>query len=70
MILELSLVNLTCELASVGFLIFISSSPSIFPCRDFQKIDEILVAPIIEALQPVANISVESQVIYFYLSGI
>lgn len=31
---------------------------------DFQKIDEILVAPIIEALQPVANISVESQVLY------
>ncbi|PSR94905.1 GPI transamidase component PIG-S like [Actinidia chinensis var. chinensis] len=29
---------------------------------DFQKIDEILLAPIIKALEPVANISVESQV--------
>ncbi|KAL6978805.1 hypothetical protein U1Q18_020472 [Sarracenia purpurea var. burkii] len=31
---------------------------------DFQKIDGILLAPIIEALGPVANISVESQVLY------
>ncbi|XP_057473955.1 uncharacterized protein LOC130762283 [Actinidia eriantha] len=31
---------------------------------DFQKIDEILLAPIIKALEPVANISVESQVLY------
>ncbi|XP_028100250.1 GPI transamidase component PIG-S isoform X2 [Camellia sinensis] len=31
---------------------------------DFQKVDEILLAPIIEALGPVANISVESQVLY------
>ncbi|XAR58736.1 hypothetical protein NMG60_11014243 [Bertholletia excelsa] len=31
---------------------------------DFEKIDEILLAPIIKALGPVANISVESQVLY------
>lgn len=31
-------------------------------CRDFQKIDETLLAPMIGALGPVANISVESQV--------
>ncbi|KAL7246967.1 hypothetical protein ACSBR2_001973 [Camellia fascicularis] len=31
---------------------------------DFQKVDEILLAPIIEALGPVANISVESQILY------
>lgn len=31
-------------------------------CRDFQKVDEILLTPVIEALGPVANISVESQV--------
>ena len=31
-------------------------------CRDFQKIDNNLLAPMIEALGPVANISVESQV--------
>lgn len=33
-------------------------------CRDFQKVDEILLTPIIEALGPVGNISVESQVSY------
>lgn len=32
-------------------------------CRDFQAIDDTLLAPIIKALGPVANISVESQVI-------
>ncbi|OMO86872.1 Phosphatidylinositol-glycan biosynthesis class S protein [Corchorus capsularis] len=31
---------------------------------DFQKIDETLLAPMIEALNPVANITVESQVLY------
>ncbi|CAK9156886.1 unnamed protein product [Ilex paraguariensis] len=31
---------------------------------NFQEIDEILLAPVIEALEPVANISVESQVLY------
>ncbi|XP_057964841.1 uncharacterized protein LOC131155610 isoform X2 [Malania oleifera] len=31
---------------------------------DFQRVDEILLAPIIEALGAVANISVESQVLY------
>lgn len=31
---------------------------------DFQAIDETLLAPVIEALEPVANISVESQVLY------
>ncbi|OMO95846.1 Phosphatidylinositol-glycan biosynthesis class S protein [Corchorus olitorius] len=31
---------------------------------DFQKIDETLLAPMIEALIPVANITVESQVLY------
>ncbi|KAG5567282.1 hypothetical protein RHGRI_002739 [Rhododendron griersonianum] len=31
---------------------------------DFQKVDEILLTPVIEALGPVANISVESQVLY------
>ncbi|RVW33702.1 GPI transamidase component PIG-S [Vitis vinifera] len=31
---------------------------------DFQRIDEILLAPVIKALEPVANISVESQVLY------
>ncbi|KDP26366.1 hypothetical protein JCGZ_17524 [Jatropha curcas] len=31
---------------------------------DFQRIDEILLAPVIEALEPLANISVESQVLY------
>lgn len=31
---------------------------------DFQRVDEILLSPIIEALEPVANISVESQVLY------
>ncbi|XP_058097494.1 uncharacterized protein LOC131242696 isoform X2 [Magnolia sinica] len=31
---------------------------------DFPKIDEILLAPVVEALAPVANISVESQVLY------
>ncbi|CBI18338.3 unnamed protein product, partial [Vitis vinifera] len=31
---------------------------------DFQRIDEILLAPVIKALGPVANISVESQVLY------
>lgn len=36
--------------------------PCIFWCRDFQKIDDNLLAPMIEALGPVANISVESQV--------
>ncbi|XP_050206549.1 uncharacterized protein LOC126656106 [Mercurialis annua] len=31
---------------------------------DFQRIDETLLAPVIEALAPIANISVESQVLY------
>ncbi|KAF7153531.1 hypothetical protein RHSIM_Rhsim01G0254300 [Rhododendron simsii] len=31
---------------------------------DFQMVDEILLTPVIEALGPVANISVESQVLY------
>ncbi|OVA14889.1 ABC transporter [Macleaya cordata] len=31
---------------------------------DFQKIDEDLLAPVVEALAPVANLSVESQVLY------
>lgn len=31
---------------------------------DFQKIDETLLAPMIDALGPIANISVESQVLY------
>ncbi|CAL2280180.1 unnamed protein product [Prunus armeniaca] len=31
---------------------------------DFQSVDETLLAPIIEAMKPVANISVESQVLY------
>lgn len=31
-------------------------------CRDFQTVDTTLLAPIIEAMKPVANISVESQV--------
>ena len=31
-------------------------------CRDFQTVDATLLAPIIEAMKPVANISVESQV--------
>ncbi|XP_062021543.1 uncharacterized protein LOC133738111 [Rosa rugosa] len=31
---------------------------------DFQTVDEILLAPMIEAMKPVANISVESQVLY------
>ncbi|KAK9281628.1 hypothetical protein L1049_004531 [Liquidambar formosana] len=31
---------------------------------DFQRVDDILLAPIIEALEAVANVSVESQVLY------
>ncbi|XP_062078091.1 uncharacterized protein LOC133782734 [Humulus lupulus] len=31
---------------------------------DFQSVEEILLAPVIEALRPIANISVESQVLY------
>ncbi|KAL5798728.1 hypothetical protein ACOSQ2_003548 [Xanthoceras sorbifolium] len=31
---------------------------------DFQRIDETVLAPIIEVLEPIANISVESQVLY------
>ncbi|XP_010547097.1 PREDICTED: GPI transamidase component PIG-S [Tarenaya hassleriana] len=31
---------------------------------DFQRIDETLLSPVIKALEPVANISVESQVLY------
>ncbi|XP_038703983.1 GPI transamidase component PIG-S [Tripterygium wilfordii] len=31
---------------------------------DFQTMDEILLAPVVEALNPIANISVESQVLY------
>lgn len=33
-------------------------------CRDFQTIDETLLPPVIEALEPIANISVESQVMH------
>lgn len=32
--------------------------------RDFQEVDEKLLAPTLEALGPIANISVESQVLY------
>lgn len=32
-------------------------------CRDFQGIDESRLAPIIKALGPIANVSVESQVV-------
>lgn len=31
---------------------------------DFQKVDEILLAPVIQALGPIANVNVESQVLY------
>lgn len=31
-------------------------------CRDFKELDEILLAPVVDALRPVADISVESQV--------
>ncbi|GAB4830238.1 hypothetical protein Ancab_019879 [Ancistrocladus abbreviatus] len=31
---------------------------------DFQRVDETLLAPIIKALEPIANISVESQILY------
>lgn len=31
-------------------------------CRDFQDVDENLLSPVIEALEPIANITVESQV--------
>lgn len=37
--------------------------PFTYTCRDFQTVDETLLTPIIEAMKPVANISVESQVI-------
>lgn len=33
-----------------------------FDNRDFQRIDEALLAPVTKALAPIANISVESQV--------
>jgi phosphatidylinositol glycan class S len=32
--------------------------------RDFQRIDEALLAPVTKALAPIANITVESQVLY------
>ncbi|CAN1269558.1 GPI transamidase component PIG-S [Linum perenne] len=32
---------------------------------DFQRIDETLLSPVIEALKPIADISVESQVLYY-----
>ena len=33
-----------------------------FVCRNFQRVEETLLAPVIEALKPIADISVESQV--------
>ena len=33
-------------------------------CRDFKEVDEKLLAPTLKALSPIANISVESQVLY------
>lgn len=31
---------------------------------DFQRVDDILLAPVVEALGPIANISIESQILY------
>lgn len=39
-------------------------------CRGFQRVDEVLLAPVIEALGPVANISVESQVNLLFSLGV
>jgi hypothetical protein len=51
-------------------IVFISvGSWILFYCRDFQAIEETLLAPVIKALGPVANISVESQVINIPLFG-
>lgn len=36
--------------------------------RDFTKVEEILLAPVVEALAPIANITVESQVLLRSLS--
>ncbi|KAL8139122.1 hypothetical protein V2J09_005123 [Rumex salicifolius] len=31
---------------------------------DFQRVDEVLLAPVVQALKPIANISIESQILY------
>lgn len=36
--------------------------------RDFTRVEEILLAPVVEALAPIVNISVESQVFLRSLS--
>lgn len=56
-----------CLLANLGTIA--NTNLVLFKCsfsplygRDFQKIDETLLAPMIDVLGPIANISVESQV--------
>jgi len=36
-------------------------------CRDFQRVHKSLLTPVVEALAPIANVSIESQVLNPFL---
>lgn len=47
----------------------------LFTCRDFNMIEEHMLSPVVDALGPIANITVESQVLdlaflYMYINRV
>ena len=45
-----------------NYVIWLADLPLHSICRDFERVNEIHLAPVVEALAPIAKINVESQV--------